>query len=693
MAKANTSRITSDKISSYVDDMQKLSAGERLRFSRKWYDNSFFDDGYHFRHISRTTGRIVDQSGKESMQMPSRVIPKASRQIRGMANLVLSQDFVPLIKPDRVNRYSFAPDETGQQAYEKQLKDSKLRAKRIGHWIEDQWNTQDLKDKLIQATVLCLKHGISFFQVWPDAVEEKIRTNVYDAFDIFLSANYDSIYDSPFIGKAIPKTIREIKANENFDQDAVQRLSVDNKYASDEVKEAYLASKYGKTNQPSESAATIILKEWFIKETLDAENKAVISKQSNGKDILENVSEGDTVIRQVFCAGGVTLRDEYVDLPEYPFVDLRWEPGPIYQVAPMERFISSNKALDVIMARLETYLHTMNVGVWLKRKGEEFKISNVSGGLVAEYSQTPPSQMPLSPIPAAMFQFIGLLNSFIEEQGVSTSALGKIPSGVKAWHAIESLKQSEFANLYTPLQQVKKCVQRISEKMLDIAANYFVSPQTVGRIDNGQPDYFDIIGERGAKVRDKIKEPLRQDVVTIRKDNEVEIDVQSGLGFTDEGKKGRMMEIMDYMVQVSQAGLVDPVVLKETFKKMMEVYQFGPTEEMMEALDQPTPVLDETMMQQMKVAVAETLKDIGYEPPPKQEERIMEAQVGAAQAIKDIGLADKENPVEKKEPSQSISFKDLPPSGKTQLAAKAGIQLDENELEINQQNEARTTTI
>ena len=295
------------------------------------------------------------------------------------------------------------------------------------------------------------------------------------------------------------------------------------------------------------------------------------------------------------------------------------------------------ESAPAIMARLETFLHTMNVGVWLKRKGEEFKISNVSGGLVAEYAQTPPQQMPLTSVPSSVFNFIDLLNSFIEEQGVSTSALGKLPSGVKAWRAIESLKQSEFANLYMPLEQVKKTIKGISEKMLDIAADYFVTPQSVTRMDGNNTDYFDVIGERGVEARRKIKEPIAGDIVPLKKDYEVQVDVQSGLGFTDEGKKGRMMEIMDYMVQMSQAGIVDPQVVRQAMKKMLEVYQYGPTEEMMEALDQPAPIINEDMLSQIKLAVAETLKDVGYQPPRSEEERIMETKVGVVEAVKDLG--------------------------------------------------------
>jgi hypothetical protein len=443
----------------------------------------------------------------------------------------------------------------------------------------------------------------------------------------------------------------------------------------------------GTQKQPSDTTASILLNEFYFKETLGKNNRQRISEQDNSDDVLKDRQDGDNVIRQVFSAGGIVLKDSYVDLPDYPFVDFRWEPGPIYQVPPMDRFTSANKGLDSIVARVESFLHTMNVGVWQKRKGEDFKISNVAGGLIAEYTTTPATQMPLASLPPAIFEFIGLLNSFIEEQGVSTSALGKIPSGVKAWHAIESLKQSEYANLYTPLMQIQHTVKTISEKMLDIAANHFVTPKPVTRMERGEPDYFDVVGEVGVAARNKIKEPMRNSVVPIKKDYEVDIEVQSGLAYTDEGKKGRMMEIADYMLQLAQAGMIDPAVVKESIKKMLEIYQFGPTEEMMDAIDQPGQ-MDETTLQQIKVAVAEVLKDIGYEP-SKQEDRIMENQVGAAQAIKDAGLAPPEppEPTENKEPSQSISFKDLPPSGKAQLAAKAGIQLDENELAMKEEED------
>ena len=98
----DTSRIATPAIAQEIENMKMLANNQRKNFARGWYDNDFFDDGHHFRFISRSTGRIVDTSEKATIYSPRRAIPKASRQIRGMANLLLSQDFQPLVLPEKV---------------------------------------------------------------------------------------------------------------------------------------------------------------------------------------------------------------------------------------------------------------------------------------------------------------------------------------------------------------------------------------------------------------------------------------------------------------------------------------------------------------------------------------------------------------------------------------------------------------
>lgn len=258
----------------------------------------------------------------------------------------------------------------------------------------------------------------------------------------------------------------------------------------------------------------------------------------------------------------------------------------------------------------------MNVGVWLKRSGEGFRPTNVAGGLIMEYDQTPPQQMALSPVPSYVFSFMEFLTSLIEEQGVTTSALGQVPKGVKAWGAIESLKASELSNLYIAVEQLKKTIQKISEKMLDIADSSFVSPHSVPRLDkHGEPDYFEVMGQKGIETRVKINEEVPPDIVPLKKDYKVDIVVESGLGYTDEGKKERMMQLAQFLIELGKMGLLGPDAVKLVVERLLEVFKFGPTGDMMEAMDQlpqapPPQQFSPEQQMQVKTSMLEVIKDL-----------------------------------------------------------------------------------
>src|SRR3990167_10852415 len=122
---ADTSSEETESIVEVIESLKKMVDGQRRDFARRWYDNNFFDDGFHYRFIHRTTDRIVDLASKDVIFEPKRAIPKTSRQIRGIANLLLSFDWHPVIYPKRVRkenflkgRFNFLPDlqdpETGE---------------------------------------------------------------------------------------------------------------------------------------------------------------------------------------------------------------------------------------------------------------------------------------------------------------------------------------------------------------------------------------------------------------------------------------------------------------------------------------------------------------------------------------------------------------------------------------------------
>lgn len=649
----DTSKLETNNLGQSIDEMMTSSKNERMNFERKWYDNNFFDDGHHFRYLSRLQNKIVDLSDKSSIYSPMRAIPKASRQIRGIANLLTSQDYVPVVYPEKVEKANYpgvpSTDENGQQIlsypdYERAKEEAKQVAKRSARWIEDQFKLQELKEKTALMAILSAKNYISYLQITPDYEKERIKTIVRDAFDVYIMAQVTDIEDSPFVIIAHPKTIAEIKANKMFDPEKLKEINPDNRQASSEIKEAYMRGRYGREFN-SDTTATIILKEAYLKEHLNEDNFKRIKTQQNAMEILKDKEMGDCVYRQVFVAGNIEVYDKYTDLPGYPLVDFRYEPGPMYGVSMIERFIPSNKSLDMIVSRVERYAHTMTVGTWLKRSNEKFQLTNAAGGQVINYKSVPPQQGQMAPLPGHVFNFIELLNSFIEEQGVTTATLGKIPPGVKAAKAIESLKESEFANLIIAQKQYKNLIRRVAEKMLDYADKAFVSPQTVYDMEKGEPQYFDVIGKSALEKRKQLKVPVEGDVTPISKDYKVDIEVETGMGYTREGQRMASKEIADYIVQLAAQGLIPQAVVSKVLHTMLETYSFGPASEILEDMDkyEKEGMLTDQQMDKIKIGVAEVLKDAEVVGPGADEKLIQTTKIGAVEALKDTGLIEKDN--------------------------------------------------
>ena len=623
--------IPTSAIYRHVENLVESYKLQRRMFERRWYDNNFFDDGYHFRFVSRTTDKIVDLSARASQVTPQRSIPKASRQIRGVASLLLALEPHPVIYPEAVlsNNYQV------EQEYQTALETAKDVAKRSGHWVEEEWNELDIQPKLMQMMILAAKHSVSYMQIWPDYFTEKFKAKVFDAFDIYLDGSLDSIYECPSMTKATPTLISKIIANDYFDEEARSNLSPDNRYASSEIKQAYMQSRFG-FDKDAGKQPTIILKETFIKEFITEDNIDRIKEDAKENGILDGKEMGDSIIRQVFSTSNGTLRDEYTTFSEYPFVDFRFEPGKIYQVPLIERFIPANKSLDIAVSRIEGYANTMVTGIYQKRKGENYEISNIPGGQVIEYEATPLTQMNLSNIPSFMFDFVNLLTSFIDEQGATTSTLGKLPSGVKSGVAIESIKATEYANLKIPTDQFKSTVKSIAERFLELGADYFYKPVEVMRLDANEPDYFSVIGEAGIEKRQEAGLPT-DNLTVLKKDYKVRVEIESGLGYTVEGKKNSMQQISDYMVQLAEAGYVNKEQVQIMVSKFLEIFQFGSIQEFTDAFENgETSPMDDNQLQQMKIAMLEVLKDTNAVGDEADQKSIDTTKVGVVEAIKDL---------------------------------------------------------
>lgn len=681
-----TAKTKSESMGRAVESL--VNGIDRKKWERRWYENRYFDDGFHFRYLSKKTGRIIDYAGKQNTTT-ERAIPKASRQIRGVANLMQSAELSPVVYPEYIEQSNY----DDPMAFQKADAEAKRRAKRTGNWLTNIWTDYDegLAIKFIDMMLSAAKDCISYIQVYSPEGKQKLCFDVFDAFDLNLYGEYKELEKLPFIDKSVPMRISEVKNHPYFADINIEKLVMDNKYANSDIKDAYMRARFGlKTGDGKEP--TLIMHETHFKEVLNVDNWQQAIKIGGDTGALEGKSKGDVIMRHVFSSGGVTLDDEYIAGDGYPYVDFRYEPGPLYQTPLIERFIPQNKSLDIIMTRLESWINAMVIGVYQKRKGENHQVSNFPGGQMLEYEQTKLEQMRPSSAGDTPFRVIDLLNSFIAEQGASTSALNNLPTGVKSGVAIESIKATEYANLKISTIMLKNSIQRISAKAIEVVDQRFVKPETVYNMDNGNPDYFSIVGARGYQKALEVGAKLPADVVPIKTGTKLRIEIEPGFGLTIQGKREAVQQIIDYMIKLAEQGYMTKPAVKIVLDKFLQTFGYGSTQELMDALDTDAPMSEDDIMK-MKIALLEGLKEAGQIGPENEQRLINSTKIGTVEALKDTGMLDRkeEQPLEKP-PTINITFDDLPPEGKSQAAAKAGLSVTPgmfiNDSKARLQNEA-----
>lgn len=676
----------SDTIGRAIEDANFQAIMRRRSHERRWYDNQFFDDGFHFRLVSKRTGRVIDTVNRTTGYI-ERAIPRASRQIRGVGNLLFSPEYYPVVYPERITEEDFRDKGTGQinqQALKIEQEKAKQNARKQGIWLTTEWEDQlDLDIKLIEQILWAAKHSIGYIQIYTDPRTERICAEVLNAFDLIHYGDKKELDDLPFITKAVPWDFQEVLAYPGFDEDKRAKLNPDNEYATSEVQNAYMRVRYGaKINTPAQN--TIIVRETFLKEYLNDENWKQAIKLSKDTGAMEGKSKGDLIMRHPFSAGGVTLKDEYVDYENYPFADFRFEPGYLYQVPLIERFIPLNKALDVVVTRLEKWINAMVVGVYMTRKGENMELNNFAGGQQVMYEQAPPQQMNVTNAGQTPFAFAEMIDKYIEEQGASTFTLNNLPQGVTANAAFESSQQREYANMKFAIKMFKKNITRIANLMMERAHKDYIEPQEVSYKEDGKYQYFSVIGAEGAKVHKKVNKELPNDIITLNKKAKVHVEIDQGLGMTAQGKKDAMAILMKQLTELYQLGFIGAEGMKLAVKRNLEIYGYGSTEEFMEGLEndlsQGNMTQEQTMA--MKIAIVQALKEaeaVG----PKAEKRLVDStKLGVLQTMKDAGLLDQLN--QKGDISTETDdlirlYKDATPSVRRQIEQRLGLQPADDE--------------
>ncbi len=182
----------------------------------------------------------------------------------------------------------------------------------------------------------------------------------------------------------------------------------------------------------------------------------------------------------------------------------------------------------------------------------------------------------------------------------------------------------------------KKTVLRIARRLIEYAADNLIDPQEVVILENGEPNYFDIIGERGLEARAEAGLKTPEDWVIVSKDIKVRIEVENGLGYTIEGKKNTMQQIANYMLQLAEVGMVNKAQVQVMLNKFLEIFQFGSTAEFMDALEEGDEGMEDEDMDKIKVAMLEVLKDAGAVGEEADQKMVDSTKVGVVESLKDI---------------------------------------------------------
>ena len=102
------------------------------------------------------------------------------------------------------------------------------------------------------------------------------------------------------------------------------------------------------------------------------------------------------------------------------------------------------------------------------------------------------------------------------------------------------------------MKSLEDVIKKVGEKILAEVSRSVDSPTTIYRMDGDKPDYFQIIGEEASKSKGVEKKVKEGKLVVINKNVRMKVAIESGLAYTEEGKRSTMMELYGMKVIPTQ---------------------------------------------------------------------------------------------------------------------------------------------
>ncbi len=493
---------------SLISEIFKGATNQRLKFEKRWYLVDSFFEGKHFVDFLSTTGSLVSKKFPTGINVSP--IPRLKKQIETIINLVFSKDPRWMVYPTTIDN---------QKEIDK--------AQKISDVFKVLWNVLEAKEHFKEATSYALKHNVGYVEVGIDG-EGKLFFDHYDTYNIYHDPTIETLEEATYLIKVVSKTIDELQNSSIYDKEEVAKLQPTNKYSEAQYEN--------------------------IRETEKFQNPATIKDTRIEKVLVKEfwIKSGNTWSLTTECQGHI-LRDTQTVPYSLPFVEIKLSEGQMYQTSIFEDLIPLNKKIDVFIAYIEKYIKGAPMGTLLVPESSKLKrIINKDGEMIQYEGVTPPQWLTQPPLNPVVISFIEILKQLMDERAVSVMAFGTLPPGVKAWRALESLKNIEFANLQTSIDNLNHSIQRITYKLLEIIENGVTDPMPIVYEKKGQLQQFNLVSQSAYDANASLQTDKRTIPMSSR--YRIKVETEAGAAFTEQGRQ-------ETAIQLSQMGKIDDKTL------------------------------------------------------------------------------------------------------------------------------------
>ena len=493
-----------------VDRILKETTNSRLGFEQRWYIVDRFLEGIHFEKVVKIKEgetKLVEEVFPRGLE-PA-VIPRVEKQVDTILNILFMNNPVWIVYPQ-------TPELQAIQNSDK-----------LSTFFETIWDVLDIGNTVREATAYALRYNVGYLETGVDW-NGNLFVERWSPWQIYHDVGIEDLNQTRFLIKVVKKTIEELKENPNYNQDYVSELKPEQIESISPWSDVRFKEKFFKAVDLGEDKNFVFVKEVWIRKG----SKWYIGTECQGK----------------------WLREPQEAPYSLPFIAIKINPGEIYQTSLVEKLIPLNRDIDKLAAYLRNFVFTTAVGKILEPRAAKIqRIVNENGEIIRYEGGQEPKFMDVPPLSPAVIQFLNLLITWMDERGVAVLSFGKLPSAKLGWRALESLKQIELGNMEGIVRRIKTALKQLAQKILEVAETTWTDKIYEIATPTGTLKVLsaDMIGTTA-----QFSNP---DILPISSKFGVKVEIESGIAYTEEGKRETLLELL-------KAGVVSPEEVREKLK-------------------------------------------------------------------------------------------------------------------------------